>query len=52
MHEMALEYPGYGIEAHKGYGTKAHFQAIATLGACEQHRRSWNLTGVKKATKK
>jgi ribonuclease HII len=41
--EMAASYPGYGIERHKGYGTPAHLEAIATLGPSDQHRRSWKL---------
>jgi len=37
--ELGALYPGYGFEKHKGYGTKAHYEAIATLGPCEEHRR-------------
>lgn len=33
-------YPGYGFEAHAGYGTKAHREAIAQMGLCPIHR-SW-----------
>ena len=42
---MRLErlYPGYGFAKHKGYPTKAHFAAIAKLGPCPEHRRSFNL---------
>ena len=36
-------YPGYGFAKHKGYPTKAHFAAIAKLGPCPEHRRSFNL---------
>ena len=33
-------YPGYGFSAHKGYGTKAHYAAIAQLGSTPLHRMS------------
>lgn len=39
MLEMAQRYPGYGFEIHKGYGTKAHYDALRALGACPIHRR-------------
>ena len=41
MLEMAREYPGYGFEIHKGYGTKAHYEALRNLGACQIHRISF-----------
>ena len=34
-------YPGYGFARHKGYPTKAHFEALARLGPCPEHRRSF-----------
>ena len=34
-------YPGYGFAAHKGYPTKAHLAALASLGASPVHRRSF-----------
>ncbi len=34
-------YPGYGLEGHKGYPTKAHIEAIQQLGVLPQHRRSF-----------
>ena len=34
-------YPGYGFAQHKGYPTKAHFEALAKLGPCPEHRRSF-----------
>ncbi|MGN1055665.1 MAG: ribonuclease HII [Comamonas sp.] len=34
-------YPDYGFAAHKGYGTAAHLQALNTLGATPEHRRSF-----------
>ena len=41
MLEMAQQYPGYGFEIHKGYGTKAHYEALRQLGACPIHRMSF-----------
>lgn len=38
MLEMAKQYPEYGFEIHKGYGTKAHYEALRTYGACPIHR--------------
>lgn len=35
-------YPGYGLAQNKGYGTKKHIDAIAKLGPCEIHRKSFN----------
>lgn len=34
-------HPGYGLESHKGYPTKAHIAAIQKLGVLPQHRRSF-----------
>ena len=41
MIKQAELYPGYGFEKHKGYGTKAHYEAIEKLGLCPIHRRSF-----------
>ena len=41
MDQMALDYPGYGFETHKGYATAAHQSAIDRLGPCPQHRLSY-----------
>ena len=41
MIEAAEKYPGYGFEIHKGYGTKAHYEALEKLGPCAIHRRSF-----------
>jgi ribonuclease HII len=35
------DYPGYGFASHKGYGVKAHAEALAALGPCPLHRRSF-----------
>ena len=41
MVEYDKQYPGYGFAVHKGYGTKAHYAAVAALGLCPIHRRSF-----------
>lgn len=41
MKEQALLYPQYGFEKHKGYGTKAHIDAVDTYGLCPIHRASF-----------
>jgi len=41
MLEMAQEYPQYGFESHKGYGTAYHIAAIREHGLCPLHRRSF-----------
>ena len=41
MEEAALEYPGYGFEIHKGYGTRAHYDALRELGASKIHRMTF-----------
>jgi ribonuclease HII len=44
MLRMAQMYPGYGFEQHKGYPTRAHYEALAALGPCPIHRRSFRLS--------
>lgn len=39
--ESAKLYPQYGFEKHKGYGTKAHKEALEKYGPCEIHRFSY-----------
>ncbi|WP_105258382.1 ribonuclease HII [Pseudoalteromonas sp. T1lg88] len=41
MIELDAQYPQYGFAGHKGYPTKAHFEALAEHGALEQHRKSF-----------
>lgn len=41
MEELAKEYPQYGFEIHKGYGTKAHYAALTEHGASPVHRQSF-----------
>lgn len=41
MVEYAKEYPEYGFEKNKGYGSKEHIEAIKKVGPCKIHRRSY-----------
>lgn len=41
MCAFAEKYPEYGFEKHKGYGTKAHYEAIEKHGICPIHRKTF-----------
>ena len=41
MVEMAEQYPEYGFEIHKGYGTRAHYAALEACGPCPIHRMTF-----------
>ncbi len=41
MTHLSRRWPGYGFEAHKGYGTAAHFAALDRLGLSPLHRRTF-----------
>ena len=41
MCELSKEYPEYGFEKHKGYGTKQHIEALKEYGPCVYHRLSF-----------
>lgn len=41
MEEYASQYPAYGFEKNKGYGTKTHIAGIIASGICPVHRRSF-----------
>lgn len=41
MCDLAKEYPEYGFEKHKGYGTKQHIEALKQYGPCIYHRLSF-----------
>ena len=41
MLQAANEYPRYYFEIHKGYGTKAHYEALTNFGACAIHRKTF-----------
>jgi ribonuclease HII len=45
MREMAPCHPEYGFDINKGYGTAEHIDAIARLGPCVLHRRSFTVGG-------
>jgi len=42
MTRLSGRYPGYGLDRHKGYGTAEHLRALAELGACPIHRRTFS----------
>lgn len=39
--EIHAQFPQYGFDAHKGYGTAAHLEALRLHGACAWHRQSF-----------
>ena len=41
MVRQAEQFPEYGFEIHKGYGTKAHYAALEQYGACPIHRKTF-----------
>jgi ribonuclease HII len=41
MEELAVLYPNYGLEKHKGYGTPEHARALTLHGPCAIHRRTF-----------
>jgi ribonuclease HII len=41
MTDLSRQYPDYGFERHKGYGTDEHQRALAKLGPCPEHRFSY-----------
>ena len=41
MTKLAAQYPEYGFEIHKGYGTKRHYEALREHGPCPAHRRTF-----------
>jgi ribonuclease HII len=45
MRSLALLYPGYGFEAHMGYGTNAHREKLRQIGPCAIHRLSFRGVG-------
>jgi ribonuclease HII len=51
MMEYDSQYPGFGFARHKGYGTRKHREAIARLGLCPIHRRSFAISGAGSSTR-
>lgn len=43
MVELARRHPEYGWDDNKGYASPSHVEALQRFGACDEHRRSWNL---------
>lgn len=43
MQELHQEFPQYGWDQNKGYGTAVHRKAIEKLGLCRYHRKSFRL---------
>lgn len=41
MRELAVKYPQYAFEQHKGYGTKLHYEKLAEHGISDVHRRTF-----------
>lgn len=41
MEKLAAEYPEYGFEVHKGYGTKRHYEVLREFGASPVHRKTF-----------
>lgn len=41
LYEYAKEYPQYGFDKHKGYGTKLHIEMLKKYGPCPYHRKSF-----------
>jgi ribonuclease HII len=46
MVTLSEQHPAYGWSLNKGYSAPEHMDALARLGPCELHRRSWRLPGV------
>ena len=45
MRDLGAEYPQYGFEKHKGYGSPGHKKSIAEFGPIKAHRKTF--AGVK-----
>ena len=46
MIRLGAGHPAYGWRLNKGYAAPEHMDALARLGPCDLHRRSWRLPGV------
>ncbi len=42
LDELALKFPAYGFEHHKGYGTPEHREALRSAGPCAEHRLTYH----------
>ncbi len=45
MTGLSADFPDYGWDANKGYGTAEHLEALARLGPTPHHRLTWRLPG-------
>ena len=50
MCKIASKYPEYSFEKHKGYGTKAHTEAIRKYGLSDIHRKSFKIKALEEPT--
>ncbi len=50
MCDISNQYPEYNFEKHKGYGTKAHVQAMKEFGLCDLHRVSFKVKSLEQPT--
>ncbi len=50
MKSLSKRYSGYGFDQHKGYGTKAHLEALVQHGSCRMHRLTFRGVVQKKET--
>lgn len=50
MQDYHRRFPGYGFDKHKGYGTSYHLKALASLGPCEAHRKTFLGNVISSAT--
>ena len=41
MCDFARDFPGYGFDSHKGYGTRKHHEALVNYGITPIHRKSY-----------
>ena len=48
MIDYDKEFPKYGFAKHKGYGTKAHIEAIRENGMCKIHRKGFVKSALSK----
>jgi ribonuclease HII len=42
LEQMHQEFPAYGFNAHKGYGTPGHLEALKTFGPTAYHRTTFS----------
>jgi len=50
MLALSCQYPHYGFDRHKGYGTRAHINAIIEHGRCAVHRHSFRIKAIDEPT--